>query len=90
VSLVTRSWNHNPEYNTLPARDPAWARTTLPLLRHMRARGPVTIDDVVLWGRNMGHTGNGIRHMLAWLSFNDIVFYNEETNLWEVRRKETS
>ena len=44
---------------------------------------PRTIDEVVEWGRQQCISGCMIRHMLAWLSFNDVVRYDEKDKMWK-------
>ena len=73
--------NFKKQDNVPAARDPSWEPLTAPLLRYVQAQ-PRSIDDIVTWGRSQGHTGSLIRHMLAWLSFNDKVVYNVATSLW--------
>ena len=68
-----------------PARSPAWAVVTLPLFALLRER-PRTIDEVVAWGREQGHTGALTRHLLAWLSFRDLVHHDADSRTWCVGR----
>lgn len=42
-----------------------------------------TVDEVVAWGRQQCISDCMIRHMLAWLSFNNVVRYDEEIELWK-------
>ena len=80
--------NHNPEYNLLPAGDSRWRGITAPLLRHVRAQGSVTIDDVLVWGKGARCSNNRVKNMLAWLSFNGLVAYDEHAHAWKVARVE--
>jgi hypothetical protein len=62
--------------------DAGWKPLTEPLLLYV-AECARTIDDIVAWGRAQGHTGALIRHMLAWLSFKNIVHYSPRSLRWQ-------
>ena len=71
-----------------PVTSPWWREATAPLLEHFRERvraggsRRLTIDQVVEWGRERGCTGTMTRHLLAWLSFNGFVRYDERWEAW--------
>jgi ribosomal protein S19E (S16A) len=75
--------NRNPDYNFLPTNDPWWKAATAPLLRYVRAQGSVAIDDIVAWGKRARHNANKTKNMLAWLSFNGLVAYDELASVWK-------
>jgi hypothetical protein len=62
--------------------DPWWVEATAPLLAFFKKDR--TIDAVVEWGRRQYISGCLIRHMLAWLSFNHVVRYDDEDKVWKV------
>jgi len=66
-----------------PVSDPSWQLLTAPLLRYCRQH-PHTIHEIVDWGRCQSHSGSMIRHMLAWLSFNEKVYYAVSAKTWRV------
>lgn len=61
--------------------DPYWKSVTAPLLVFMASDH--SVDEIVEWGRSQGHTGTRIRHMIAFLSFSDLVHYEPSTRLWK-------
>ena len=65
-----------------PVADPFWSGQTAGLLAFVTAAEAVTIDGIVAWGEMNGHTGPMIRHMLAWLSFKDLVHYEAGPEVW--------
>ena len=60
---------------------PWWAGATAPLLAYFGSGG-LTIDEVVEWGREQGLSGSMVRHMLAWLSFRGLVYYDDVFARW--------
>jgi len=64
-----------------PVSDAGWQPLTAALLNYV-SEADRSIVDIVAWGRSQGHTGTLIRHMLAWLSFDNKVEYDPKTALW--------
>ena len=62
--------------------DPCWSGLSLPLLAFIRKAKAATIDAIVAWGSEQGRGGTVTRHMLAWLSFQDLVRYDEVKRVW--------
>ena len=69
--------------NVPPVSDPSWQPLTAALHLYV-GEADRSIDEIVAWGRSQGHTGTLIRHMLAWLSFQDNVHYVPSQSLWRV------
>jgi hypothetical protein len=79
---VKRNGLNFKKQDSVPAvSDRSWPPLTLALLRHL-AEVDSSIDDIVCWGRSEGHSETLIRHMLAWLSFTNQVFYDPHQKLW--------
>jgi len=68
--------------NVPSVEDPEWAIVTKPLIEHVAKVKKLTTDEVVRWGKEHRHSGSMIRHMIAWLSFNDFVHYT--SGWWEI------
>ena len=72
-------------YSNVPSvDDDEWISVTKPLLDFMARVKNVTIDEVVEWGRENRYGGPRIRHMLAWLSFKDLVHYDYSSGNWRI------
>lgn len=69
--------------NVPPTSDPSWIATSAPLLAFFQ-EGDHTVDEIVIWGRNNGHSGSLIRHLLAYLSFAGQVHYDDGSKVWKV------
>jgi hypothetical protein len=76
--------------NALPVGDWRWEAMTRSLLAHVRVSGFISIDEIVEWGRRSKYTGYEIRDMLAWLSFNNLVVYDEQVQAWKAAQIEQS
>jgi len=70
-------------YDVPPVHSSKWRALTLPLLALIESRDR-PILEIVAWGKAQGHTGSLVRHMLAWLSFNDLVYYVVPEKVWRV------
>jgi len=68
-------------FNVPRVSDSWWVDATALLLTFFK-KGR-TVDEVVAWGRQQRISDCMIRHMLAWLSFNNVVRYDEEIELWK-------
>ena len=68
-------------FNVPRVSDSWWVDATALLLAFFK-KGR-TVDEVVAWGRQQRISDCMIRHMLAWLSFNNVVRYDEEIELWK-------
>ena len=73
------------DYYEIPAtKDPRWVSLSKSLLEYVSTHGGVTIDDVVEWGIVRRRSCNLTKNMLAWLSFNGLVVYDEEVRKWRL------
>ena len=70
-------------YAVPPVRNSGWEEITKPLLSLIEENDR-TIVEIVNWGREQSHTGSLVRHMLAWLSFTDLVYYVVPERMWRI------
>ena len=61
---------------------PCWKIITEPLLKFIKDAGGRSMTEILKWGKMLRYPQNFSRHLLAWLSFNDIVFYDEDRKIW--------
>ena len=64
------------------ACNPSWAALSRPMLAHLRQVRSVSIDDLVAWGVEQKLGGAIARQTLAWLSFRDLVHYDDAERAW--------
>lgn len=76
-------------YNVPSVNSFKWEALTLPLLALIESRDR-PILDIIAWGKAQGHTGLLVRHMLAWLSFNDLVYYVVPEKVWRIGEEPAS
>ena len=65
--------------------DPRWPDATRPLLNMIRLSGGTTILQIVTWAREHNITGHIVRNQLAWLSFYNLVAYDDPSGKWIAR-----
>lgn len=68
--------------NVPPVKDASWKTLSAPLLRYMEAQPKSTVE-ILSWCRSQGHTGSLSRHLLAYLSFTNVVRYDPSDSLWK-------
>lgn len=64
-----------------PVRDPWWKEASRPLLAFVQESNR-TINEILEWGKDHRYTGSVVRHMLAFLSFSDLVYYDPVRRIW--------
>lgn len=68
-----------------PVSDESWQVIVRPLQVFMaKDLKGCPIDSIVAWAKQWGYADNKVRHMLAWLSFMKLAFYDESDNLWKM------
>ena len=70
-------------YNVPPVQSRRWKSATLPLLAFIE-KGDRSTAEIITWGRGQKHTDMLTRHMLAWLSYSDLVYYVAPSAVWHV------
>ena len=71
----------NLDYDVPPVESCRWKNLTRPLLEFIE-KGDRSIAVIIAWGREQERSGTLTRHMLAWLSFNDLVYYVAPSAAW--------
>lgn len=64
---------------------PRWKVITIPLADTIRDMGGMNMVEMLKWGKARKYTQNFTRHLLAWLSFNDLVEYDVARGIWIAR-----
>ena len=73
----------NLDYNVPPVASSRWKILTQPLLELIE-KGDRSIAEIIGWGKERNHSGSLTRHMLAWLSYNNLVYYVAPNAVWRV------
>lgn len=67
----------------IPAcESPCWKVVTLPLFQEIRFARGLTVRDILAWGKRQKYPGNFTRQLLAWLSFNDLICFDDVKKMW--------
>jgi hypothetical protein len=69
-------------YDNVPAvKDSRWKTLATPLFDHLKDR-PRSIVEILSWCHSQGYTGSLSRHLLAYLSFTNVIHYDPAISLW--------
>jgi len=70
-----------------PSGDPRWAQWTAPLQEFLTSARDWRA--LKAWGRNRGFSNMGVRHLIAWLTLNDLAIWSDRHKTWQCRTDPT-